>query len=95
MQTASIVEEAEGLNNLLENYLKGSLGRKEMEGKLFMFIKKHPRRFSIGKFNDDTRDDFISWLYPRLSRAIDHYSDQGSCFDAYITAMVRLSAKEY
>ena len=95
MQAAAIFEETENLNSLLDDYLHGRINRKEMEGRLFMFIKNHPRRFSISMLRSDTRDDFISWLYPRLSRAIDRYADQGSCFDAYITAMVRLSAKEY
>ena len=83
------------LNTLLDDYLKGRVDRKEMEGKLFMYIKNHPPRFSIGLLKEDARDDFISWLYPRLSRAVDRYVDQGSCFEAYITAMVRLSAREY
>ncbi|MCL1927272.1 MAG: hypothetical protein FWG07_00575 [Treponema sp.] len=95
MQKTAIVEEKENLNNLLDDYLHGRINRKELEGKLFMYIRNHPRRFSISLFRNDTRDDFISWLYPRLTRAIDRYADQGSCFDAYITTMVRLSAKEY
>ena len=95
MQKTVIINEKEDLNKLLDDYLHGRIHRKEMEGKLFMYIKNHPRRFSISLFKIDTRDDFISWLYPRLTRAIDRYVDQGSCFDAYITTMVRLSAKEY
>ena len=95
MQAAAIVDEMENLNSLLNDYLLGRINRKEMEGKLFVYIRNNPRRFSIFQFKYDTRDDFISWLYPRLSRAIDHYTNQGSCFDAYITTMVRLSAKEY
>ena len=95
MQAAAIINEREDLNNLLDDYLHGRINRKEMEGRLFMYIKTHPRRFSISLLKNDTRDDFISWLYPRLSRSIDRYTDQGSCFDAYITTLVRLSAKEY
>ena len=95
MKTTSVGNEHENCNTLLDEYLNGRISRKEMEGKLFMFIKNHPRRFSISTLNADARDDFISWLYPRLSRAIDRYTDQGSCFDAYITTMARLSVKEY
>ena len=95
MQSLVFINESEYLNILLNDYLEGRISRKEMEGKLFMFIKEHPRHFSISYFKYETRNDFISWLYPRLSRAIDHYSEKGSSFDAYITTMVRLSAKEY
>ena len=95
MQTAAVTEGTEDVNSLLDDYLHGRISRREMEGKLFMYIKEHPRRFSMYLFGNESRDDFISWLYPRLSRAIDRYADQGSCFDAYITTMVRLSVKEY
>jgi len=95
MHMLAINDERENPNSLLEDYLQGRINRKEMEGKLFMYIKTHPRRYSISLFKKDTQDDFISWIYPRLSRAIDHYKDQGSCFDAYITKMVRLTIKEY
>jgi DNA-directed RNA polymerase specialized sigma24 family protein len=95
MQIAANIDEGENLNTLFYDYLHGCINRKEMEGKLFLHIKTHPRRFSLSLFKNDSRDDFISWLYPRLSRAIDNYTDQGSCFNAYITTMVRLSAKEY
>jgi hypothetical protein len=39
--------------------------------------------------------DFLCWLYPRISRAIDNYHDGGSSFDAYMFSLVRWSAKEY
>jgi len=95
MQAAVLFEEKENLNGMFNDYLLGRISRKELEGGIFVYIKTNPRRFSISLLRDDVRDDFISWLYPRLSRAVDHYIDQGSCFDAYITSMVRLSAKEY
>ena len=90
-----MIEETEYLNNLLIEYRQGNTNRNDLEGKLFMYIQNHPRRFFLSVFNKDTRDDFLSWLYPRLSKAVDHYTDQGSSFDAYIITMVKLSAKEY
>jgi hypothetical protein len=90
-----MIGENEYLDNMLKEYRQDHITRKEMEGRLFMYIRNHPRRFSLSMFNRDARDDFISWLYPRLSRAVDHYTDQGSSFDAYINTMVRLSAREY
>ena len=95
MQAAALFEDKNTLDNLLKKYLQDRINRKDMEGKLFMYIRANPRRFSISMLKEETRDDFISWLYPRLSKAVDHYTDKGSSFDAYITAMVKLSAKEY
>jgi hypothetical protein len=45
--------------------------------------------------NRERWNDFISWLYPRLARAIDLYRNLGSSFDAYITGLVNSAAREY
>jgi len=83
------------LDTILQEYHQGYISREALEGKIFVYIRKNPRLFFIGRYNVDSRDDFISWLYPRLSRAVDRYSDQGSSFNAYITTLINLSAKEY
>jgi DNA-binding MarR family transcriptional regulator len=45
--------------------------------------------------NSERWNEFLSWLYPRLSRAIDLYRNLGSSFDAYITGLVNSAAREY
>jgi hypothetical protein len=45
--------------------------------------------------NHDRWNEFLSWLYPRIARAIELYKDMGSSFDAYITSLVYGAAKEY
>jgi DNA-directed RNA polymerase specialized sigma24 family protein len=83
------------LNRLLKEYQQGRLSREDLEGKLFMYVREHPSKFSPFKMKKDCWHDFISWLYPRLHKAVDQYNDRGSSFDAYILATVQLSAKEY
>jgi len=83
------------LNRLLREYQQGRLSREDLEGTLFMYIRENPSKFSPFKFKKDSWHDFISWLYPRLHRAVDQYTDRGSTFDAYILATVRQTAKEY
>jgi len=83
------------LNRMLWEYRQGRISREELEGKLFMHIRKNPSRFSPVKLKKETWEDFVSWLYTRLHRAVDRYADQGSSFDAYILSTVRLSVKEY
>jgi len=90
-----MIEYSQILNYMLKDYTLGRIDRKELEGKIFMYIRSHPRRFFPPQWNVDNCSDFLSWLYPRLSRAVDRYEDQGSSFDAYIITMIRLSAKEY
>jgi DNA-directed RNA polymerase specialized sigma24 family protein len=94
-QGANMSLESEKLDFMLVEYRQGRINRKELESRIFLKIKNNPRRFYLSKLKEDARDDFISWLYPRLSRAIDNYTDRGSSFDAYIITLVRLSAKEY
>ncbi|MCL1815891.1 MAG: hypothetical protein FWG27_08765 [Treponema sp.] len=90
-----MIEEGETLDTMLKKYRQGLVDRKELEGKLFIYIKNNPRRFYLSTLKSDIQEDFISWLYPRLSKAVDHYTDQGSSFDSYLAAMVRLSIREY
>jgi hypothetical protein len=45
--------------------------------------------------NQEKWVDFLSWLYPRLSRAVDNYREKGSSFDAYINTLVQWGGREY
>ena len=89
-----MIELEQSLNALLDAYRQGRMDRSELETKLFMYVKNHPRRFSLSRLQGD-QEDFISWLYPRLSRAVDRYVDQGASFEAYFVSMVKFSAREY
>jgi DNA-directed RNA polymerase specialized sigma24 family protein len=83
------------LSRILKEYQQGRLSRENLEGALFTHIRENPDKFSPFKFKKDSWHDFISWLYPRLHRAVDQYTDRGSSFDAYIVATVQQTAKEY
>jgi hypothetical protein len=83
------------LNDLYRRYSLGELDKKKLEGSIFKsaidnFDKYHPY--------DWERDDYIEylcWLYPRLTRAIDNYKETGASFESYINAMIHWSGKEY
>jgi hypothetical protein len=83
------------LTKLLDQYHSGTLDKKTLEGRIFQFIQDRFEQFHFYDWNKDDFTDFLCWLYPRLSRAIDHYRDTGSSFDAYIITMIRWCAKEY
>ncbi|MDR1929009.1 MAG: hypothetical protein LBQ44_00120 [Treponema sp.] len=85
----------EVLDAMLKAYRGGQIDKKELEARIFTHLGKHRPRYKLDRLSGDSCDDFISWLYPRLSTAIDRYEDRGSSFDAYIGALVRLSIKEY
>jgi len=76
-------------------YANGDIDRRELEGAVFKHIFANVRKFYFKCADEDERADFVSWLYPRIRRAIDVYRNVGSSFEAYILSVVRLSAKEY
>ena len=76
-------------------YNKGDMSKKELEGKIFKYLLENPDRYHLFDGNRDRWGEFLSWLYTRLSRAVDLYRDMGSSFDAYITVLVHNTAKEY
>jgi DNA-directed RNA polymerase specialized sigma24 family protein len=83
------------LNVLYKNYTSGLIERKEFEGLLFRIILDDLDRFNPYRWKRDECCDYVSWLYPRLRRAIESYRDSGSSFESYISSIVRWSAKEY
>ncbi|MDR0636454.1 MAG: hypothetical protein LBF87_05180 [Treponema sp.] len=83
------------LSDLREQYLGEQISRKDFEGRIFQFLMAHYQRFRLFDHDRDAFTDYLCWLYPRLSRAIDAYKEVGASFDAYIGSIVRWSSKEY
>jgi len=83
------------LSTLYQCYSTGNLSKKDFEGKIFQYLLDNIERYRVVEGNKNRWNEFISWLYPRLARAIDLYRDLGSSFDAYITSLVHSAAKEY
>ncbi|MDR0316483.1 MAG: hypothetical protein LBH97_06245, partial [Treponema sp.] len=83
------------LNDLYMQFIAGLLSKKELEGFIFRTIHENLCHYNLAHWKRDDCDDFLAWLYPRISRAIDSYHNNGASFDNYIAGMVRWSAKEY
>ena len=83
------------LSDLQSDYICGKLDRKILEGLIFQYLLNNSERYRLFDGNRDKWVDFISWLYPRLSRAVDYYKETGASFDSYINSIVQWSSKEY
>jgi hypothetical protein len=83
------------LDSYLAQFYEGEINKKELEGFIFEFILGNYRNFYLNDWEEDECVDFLSWLYPRLSRAIDNYQYEGASFTAYIGTLVRLGSKEF
>ena len=89
------MQNAQSLNGLYADFSAGLLARNEFEGAVFREIQKRIMLHHLPGFCRDDRNDYVSWLYPRMKRAIGAYRETGSTFDVYIDALIRLTAKEY
>jgi hypothetical protein len=91
----SLMHDFSSLDELFNRYSRGDLSKKEFEELIFRFIIKNRQRFRLFDWNEDKCVDYLCWLYPRLSRAVETYKNTGASFDAYIGALVHWSAREY
>jgi predicted transcriptional regulator with HTH domain len=89
------MENSTPFSDLHQKYIAGTLPKKNLEGMIFQHLLENFERFRLFKGNRERWNDFLSWLYPRLARAIDIYRNIGSSFDAYITGLVNSAAREY
>ena len=83
------------LSVLYQRYITGNLAKKDLEGKIFKYLLENFKRFRLFNGNKDRWNEFLSWLYPRIARAIDLYRDVGASFDAYIAGLVNGASREY
>ena len=83
------------MSEMHSEYIQGKINRKVLEGLIFQYLIDNFDRYRFFKGEREKWTDFVSWLYPRLSRAIDYYKETGASFDAYINAIIQWSCKEY
>jgi hypothetical protein len=83
------------LNDYYANYAAGLLKKQEFESLIINTVRQDVHRFGISGWSREDYDDYISSIYPRISRAIDAYQETGSSFESYIGTLVRLTAREY
>jgi len=83
------------LNVLYFTFIERKINRDEFEGRVFNYLLKNKAKIITRCWKNDEYEEFISWFYPRLNKAIDSYKETGSSFDAYLTNIVRTAAREY
>jgi RNA polymerase sigma factor (sigma-70 family) len=83
------------LNDHYANYAAGLLRKQEFESHIVNTVRQNVHHFGISGWSREDYDDYISSIYPRISRAIDVYQESGSSFESYIGTLIRLTAREY
>ena len=89
------MESIASINDLYARYSSGLLELKQFEGAVFKAILVNIHRYGLPGMCRADLDDYVSWLYPRISQAIHTYRETGSSFEVYINKMIRMTAREF
>jgi hypothetical protein len=83
------------LNELYAQFCTGILEREKLETLIYEIILKKLHQFNKFRWGGYECTDFLAWLYPRLSRAVDSYRETGASFATYVESMVKWGIREY
>jgi hypothetical protein len=83
------------INDLFIDYKKGGMDRRQFEECLCENIIRNYKLYFPSNWKKDACIDYLCWLYPRISNAVDHYRNIGSSFDTYIRSQICLSIREF
>jgi len=83
------------INDLYSQYISGEIKREEFEGNLYSYLVNNQEKTCLSHWKNDEYEDYVSWFYPSLQRAIDSYNETGSSFEAFMHKFLLISSKEY
>jgi len=83
------------LNELFIKFRENKIKRSELEGYIYYYFFYNQEKTFLCHWKRDEYEDYISWFYPRMRKAIDSYNDTGSSFEAFLHKFMRNSSKEY
>jgi hypothetical protein len=89
------MQDLSSLNELYSDYRQGNLGKRDLEAKMFKVILANIQNFHLFYGNEEESIDYLCWLYPRFSKAVQNYQNNGTAFSTYIGALIRYSIREY
>jgi hypothetical protein len=83
------------LNDLYLQFKQGKIKRGKFEGLIYRYYFFNQEKTSISHWQQEEYQDYVSWFYPRLKKAIDSYNEIGFTFEAFMTKFIKISSKEY
>jgi len=83
------------INELYSRYKSGKIKRAEFEGNIYAYLVNNQDKTCVSHWKSDEYEDYISWFYPSLHKAIDSYNETGSSFEAFMHKFILVSSKEY
>lgn len=83
------------LNELYFLFKENSLSRNGLESSVYQYFIDNQDKTTLGRWEKDMYEDFLSWYYPRLCKTIDSYCEKEASFEVFMNVSLKLSAKEY
>jgi len=83
------------LNELYLKFSAGIIDRAELEGSIYMYFFLNKEKTCLNYWKKEEYEDYISWFYPRMKKAIDTYREIGSSFEAYMNKFLMVTSREY
>jgi len=83
------------INDLYSQYRSGEIKREEFEGNIYSYLVNNQDKTCLSHWKNDEYEDYVSWFYPSLQRAIDSYNETGASFEAFMHKFLLISSKEY
>ncbi|GMO53481.1 MAG: hypothetical protein Ta2G_11530 [Termitinemataceae bacterium] len=89
------LNEGQALSTYLKMYEEKKIDERGFQGKVLEHLFDNYKSYSSQRCIKEDFIDFISEIYPRLSKAIFRYKDCGATFEGYIYSFLRFSFREY
>jgi hypothetical protein len=83
------------LNELFADYITGKINRADFESSIYLYLVYNQEKTCLVKWKRDEYEDYVSWFYPRLRKAIDSYNETGASFEAFMGKFLTVSSKEF
>jgi hypothetical protein len=85
------------LDKFYAEYRAGRIDKRELEAQIFKHVLENKSAFGLIHFRSkDECADFLCWLYPRLTLAVERFKPgEKACFNTYINSIMRMADKEY
>ena len=82
-------------NKLYFKFSNGKITCTEFEGYIYNYYLFNQDKTIFSNWPKNEYEDFVSWFYPRIKKAIDTYFDIGASFEAFMKKLFKMSGKEY
>jgi len=83
------------LNQLHSDFSEGRISRADFEGSIYNYLLNNQEKTCLSHWERNIFEDYVSWFYHRLKKAIDSYHDIGASFEAFMSQFLLLSSREY